>query len=697
MYFWGMHLLSAFSFWWFIPIFALSVLISWQFYKNESWLSNKFRSLKFTLIIIRAGLFSIIGFLLLGLTFEMLQFQTQRPIIVTLIDHSSSMLNDVDSTKLNRKINNFKTTLESNFQDKFQLDTYYFGNDFGQKSKGFLDQKTNMELAFEQLSTKYFNKNIGAVILISDGNYNTGANPTYQAEHLPLTPIYGLAVGDTTLKKDQLIKNVAYNELTFLNNEFPIEVDIEAFRLAGKTAVVQLLEDGKQIATQTLSHQNQFQSVHTLTFKLKAKKPGVREYRVQLSSLPGEFSLRNNTKTIYIEVADSRHQILMLNNAPHPDMAAISNAMKGNENYNMVSKTPAQVRGEIKNYDLIIWHEPSNGFDPILLNEIKQSKTATWFIIGSQAEMSSIKQLPLGLNLQLRQQLEEVQTYVQDGFTLFEADPKWLNIIEQFPPLQRRFGEINAFGSTQVLLKQRIGQIQKKEPLLTFSEVNQQRVACLLGEGIWRWKLQAYLKTQSHDVFQSFIGQISNYLLVKKEGMGLRVQAPVRLDTDQDFVFNASFYNASLQAITSPKIDWELRNEKGQIRKGELQSKGAYYQYNLGKLKPGRYTWKVQTKVNGKIFVKSGKLIIEFIQLEQQESAARHATLEQLASQSGGKIYALKDYEKMIKALEANENLIAVRSETHQFKDLNDYLWVFLMLVGLLSMEWFLRRFNGAY
>ena len=692
-----MHLLSAFSFWWSVPIIALAILISWRFYAKETWLDKKQKSLRILLTSLRASILSVIGVLLLGLTLEMLDFRTELPIVVTLIDDSASMRNDERPETLTKAINGFQQQLKDQFRGKFQFDTYYFGTDLHRKSQQFQDQKTNMESAFEQLSTQYFNKNIGAVVLISDGNYNVGANPTYQAEHLPLTPIFGLAVGDTTLKKDQLIQNVAYNEITFLNNEFPIEVDLEAYRLAGKTAVVRLFEDGREIAQQTIRHQAQFQSTQTLTFTQKAKKPGVREYRIVLSSLPGEFTLKNNIKTIYIEVADSRHQILLLANAPHPDIAAISSALKGNENYQLTYKTPIQARSEINKYDLIIWHEPSNGFDAKVLNDIKALQISTWFILGSQAEMTSTKLLPLGLNLQLRQQLEEVQSNVQDGFSLFEAEQQWAQLIEQFPPLQRRFGEVAALGSTQVLLKQRIGQIQKKEPLLSFSEYKQQRVACLLGEGIWRWKLHAFQKTQSHAAFQSFVGQICNYLLVKKEGMGLRVQVPVRLDATQDFLFNASFYNASLQAITSPNISWELRNEKGQIRKGALQAKGAYYQYNAGKLKPGRYTWKIQTNVNGKIYTKSGKLIVEALQLEQQEAAARHATLQQLANQSGAKVYPVKAYQKLLKDLQANDDIVAVRSEIHQFNELNDYLFIFLLLFGLLTTEWFLRRFNGAY
>ncbi|MFM6945591.1 MAG: hypothetical protein ACKOWW_00465 [Flavobacteriales bacterium] len=692
-----MHLLSAFSFWWSVPIIATALLISWRFYTQESWLSKKSNTLKRILLLLRTSTLSIIGLLLLGLTFELLEFKTEPPIIVTLVDHSASMLNDTKASTLNQQIGGFQRALKEKFQGDYQFDTYYFGADLQKKTKGYLDQKTNMELAFEQISTNYFNKNLGALVLISDGNYNVGANPSYQASHLPLTPIYGLAVGDTTLKKDQLITNVAYNELTFLNNEFPIEVDIEAYRLGGQSATLSLFEDGRQIDQQIIRHQAKFQATQTINFKLKAKKPGVRAYRLVLSGLPGEFSLQNNVKTIYIEVADSRRQILLLANAPHPDIAAISQALKGNENYQLSFKTPSQVRGALRQYDLVIWHEPSNGFDSKLIEQIKTSQISTWFILGSQAEMSSVRQLPIGLQLQLRQQLEEVQTYAQDGFTLFEPDRQWLPLVDQFPPLQRKFGEVKTLGSTQILLKQRIGQILKNEPLLSFSEFKQQRVACLLGEGIWRWKLQAYQKTQRHDAFQAFIGQICNYLLVQKEGMGLRVQVPVRLDATQDFLFNASFYNASLQAITTPKISWELRNDKGQTRKGELQTKGAYYQYQLGKLAPGSYSWKVQTRFKDKIYTKTGKLIVESIQLEQQESAARHATLQQLANQSGAKVFPLKSYQKLIQELENTEDIVAVRTETHQFKDLNDYLLILFVLFGLLTTEWFLRRFNGAY
>ena len=115
MYFWGMHLLSTFSIWWSFPIIALSILISWRFYQQETWLEKKAKSLKLLLIGLRAAIFSIIGILLLGLTLELLQFKSELPIVVSLIDHSSSMLNDEDPKALQQNIANYKQALNEKF------------------------------------------------------------------------------------------------------------------------------------------------------------------------------------------------------------------------------------------------------------------------------------------------------------------------------------------------------------------------------------------------------------------------------------------------------------------------------------------------------------------------------------------------------------------------------------------------------
>lgn len=693
-----MHLLSSYSLWWILPIILVSAGLSYLFYRQETWVNSKSKSLKYTLLSLRTSSFALISILLLGLLLEQTHFETEKPVILTLVDRSSSMNNYKGSAALEKQIEVYQTKLNEKLGGRFELQTWNFGKNLQVPNKGFTDEQTNMELPFEQAANQFLNRNLGAVVLISDGNYNTGGHPMYNAENLPLTAVYSLAVGDTALKKDLILTNIAYNDLAFLNNNFNLEVDLEAQRFPGENIQVNLYEDGKKVATQGIQFNKQRNAQATLSFELKAKKPGIHEYKMVIEKRKSEFSYQNNSRTVYIEVIDSRSKILLYSHAPHPDISALQQALAGNENYEVIVAHETQLKGvQLNALDLIIWHDPGKSFAKNLFESAQSKKIPVWYILGSQTEQQIAAKLQLGLQLELRQQLEEIQAQANNGFALYAPNPDWLSLTPFLPPLTKRFGEAKANAGTQILFTQRIGNLQKDSPLLCFNEKDQQRHATLLGEGIWRWRMINYLKKQNHEAFDAFVGEICAYLLVKKEGTGLRVQAPKKLSTSENCILNASFYNEAMQAITSPKINWELDYEHKKMRKGTFTTKGAFYQQQLGRLKPGRYYWKAATIHNNKKYTKSGAFIVEDIDLEQLESAARHNTLYQLAAQTDAKVYPIQDYNKLIAQLEKSDDLVALRTETHQFDPLLDYMLLFLLLAALLLSEWFLRRFHGSY
>lgn len=698
MYFWHMHLLSSYSLWWILPILALTATLSYIFYRKETWLQTKSKKLWYTLFSLRALSLGLIGVLLLGLLLEQSNFETEKPVILTLVDRSSSMTNYNESDKLEQQIKAYQSILKEKLGGRFELQTWNFGNNLQVANKGFTAAQTNMELPFEQAANQFLNRNLGAVVLISDGNYNTGGHPMYNAENLPLTAVYSLAVGDTAIKKDLVLANVAHNELAFLNNNFTLEVDIEAQRYASKNIQVSLYEDGKKLSAQKVQLPATRSSQTTIQFEAKAKKPGIHEYKLVIDKFKGEFSYQNNSRTVYIEVLDSRSKILLYSHAPHPDIAALQQALAGNENYEVLVKHAEQLKDlKWSSIDLVVWHDPGKGFSENFLKELRTKQIPVWYILGSQTDEQIADKLNTGLQLSLKTQLEEIQATPNKGFALYQPNTDWLSLTEALPPLTKRFGDVKATAGTQVLFTQRIGNLQKGTPLLTFSDRNQQRNACLLGEGLWRWRMVNYVKKQNHEAFDAFAGEICAYLMVKKEGSGLRIQAPKKLNTSENCILNATFYNEALQAITSPKINWELDYEHQKVRKGNFAIKGAFYQQQLGKLKPGRYYWKASTTHNQKKYVKTGAFIVEDINLEQLESSARHTTLYQLANQTDAKVLAVKDYNKLISLLDKKEDLVALRTETHQFDPLLDYLLLCLALLSLLIAEWFLRRFHGSY
>jgi hypothetical protein len=692
-----MHLLTDFSLWWLVPIGIISFALTYFYYQKVSWL-NELSSWKKNLVkSLRFSSLFLIGLLLLGLVFEATHYRDEKPIFITLIDNSSSMKNFKDSSTLSKNIAKYRAELKERYEDQFELVEWTIGSQQGKEKVDFTEKTSNLELGFEAIISQFYNRNVGGVALISDGNYNVGSNPSYAAEKLNLTPIFTLAVGDTTPKKDHYVKNVSANDLAYLNNDFPVEVDVEAFKLGGKSAVVSILHNGKMVASQNITYSNQKKTFKQLDFQLKADKVGVQSYTVVVSNIAGEYSIKNNRRNFYIEVVDARSKIILLSAAPHPDMSAFKDVLERNENYEVKSILLKDWDQNINKVDLVIWHEPGIQFDPAQHQRLRSAGIPILYVLGQQTDAAEISKLSIGLKSNSSSQSEELEPTFNNGFNAFELSEACKSSIDFLPPLTAKFGAIKVDPSAEILLFQRIGQIKKNDPLLFFSKGEKVKNGVIFGEGIWRWRLNDFIRHQNHDVFNEFIGKIANYLMVKNQGMGLRVQLPKRMNSEEELIVTASFYNASMEPITSPKIDFVLSNEQGKQYKSQFAVAGSVYKLNQGKLNPGKYNWKATTTFNGTKYSKSGVFIVEEIQLEKLESFANHSTLKQLSKQSNGSFHPFTSYRKMLDELAKRNDIATVTYEDHTFDDLLDYLWIFALLFTLLASEWFLRRYFGSY
>lgn len=692
-----MHLLSDFSLWWLVLIGLLSFAATYFYYQKVGWFNDLSGWKKNLLRTLRFSSLFFIGLLLLGLVFEAAHFRDEKPIFITLIDNSSSMMNFKDSSSLQKNLSKYRNELKERYDGQFELIEWSIGSEQGKNNIQFNEKSTNLERGFEAINTQFYNRNVGGVALISDGNYNVGSNPSYAAEKLNLTPVFTLAVGDTTPKRDHFIKNVSANDLAYLNNDFPVEVDIESFKLGGKSAVVSILHNGKTIASQSINYGNLKKNFKQVDFQLKADKVGVQSYTAVVSNLPGEYSLKNNRRNFYIEVVDARSKILLISAAPHPDMSAFKDVLERNENYEVKSILLKDWDQSINKVDLVIWHEPGIQFDAAQHQRLRLAGIPILYVLGQQTDAAEIAKLSIGLKSSSSSQSEELEPTFNSGFNAFELSEACKTSIDFLPPLTAKFGAIKVDPSAEILLFQRIGQIKKNDPLLFFAKGEKVKNGVIFGEGIWRWRLNDFIRHQNHDVFNEFIGKIANYLMVKNQGMGLRVQLPKRMSSEEELIVTASFYNASMEPITGPKIDFILTSDKGKQYKSQFAVAGSVYKLNQGKLNPGKYNWKASTTFNGKKYTKSGVFIVEEIQLEKLESFANHGTLKQLSKQSNGSFHLFSSYRKMLDELAKRNDIATVTYEDHTFDDLIDYLWVFALLFTLLAGEWFLRRYYGSY
>ena len=177
------------------------------YFRNDTF-KERSPNLHRWLAILRGMAVTLISLLLLAPLLKNRITETKQPIVVIAQDASESMTAALGAEQLEQ----YKTDIEklrAKLSDKFEVHTMAFGDaprdtlDFQ-----FKDKVTNLSEAMGYIYDQYSTLNLGAVVLATDGIYNEGSNPLYSTEQNNTAPIYTVALGDTTPKRDLLIKRV---------------------------------------------------------------------------------------------------------------------------------------------------------------------------------------------------------------------------------------------------------------------------------------------------------------------------------------------------------------------------------------------------------------------------------------------------------------------------------------------------------
>jgi len=654
------------------------------------------KGVKWLLVLLRGTSLFLIVLLLLGIIIERKVSKNEKPVFITLIDNSSSMLNYKDSASVKRKINDFQQKINEKFKDKFEFETLLIGGDVKSSNEfDFHDNQSDLEVGFDYVYNSYYNKNIGAIAFFSDGNFNEGMSPVYSAKKINFTPIYTIGIGDTIVKKDQLIRNVSFNSIAFYKNDYPIEIDIEGRKMGKRSAIVSLWKDGKKIDETSIEYEDgEVDFVH-VSFSVLASSVGFSELIVKVENLEGESSFKNNEKRFYVETIDSRNKILLLSYSPHPDISAIKNELEKEENADVEAMLFSDFSGKVNAYSLIIIQNPNDEIMPVV-SDAKSAKIPILYLFGTSTQKRSVDELNLGLKFPSGNRMDEVQATINSNFQLFDVSDELKTSLTQWPPLKVKFGEIKSSNGT-ILLQQKIGTVVKKDPVLFFGSRNQYKYGVIVGEGLWKWKMNDYLSHGNTNRFNELIQKTVHYLTVKKNNDPLRINLPNRFSIHKDIIVNAEFYNSSFEKITKPNIAFKILNNDGEEFDYEFAKINGGYQLNLGQLNEGKYSWTAKTKYNGVSHVKKGMFIVEDASVESLSTHSNFTVLNQISTNSQARFVYLGEANSLLEEIANRKDIVRISYKESSFDDLIDWKYLFAFIVLLLIVEWFIRRYSGGY
>ncbi|GJM34858.1 MAG: hypothetical protein DHS20C18_38590 [Saprospiraceae bacterium] len=653
--------------------------------------------------ILRFLAVTILSALLLSPLLKSVQNQKKKPVIVFAQDESESVaaaMNEEERAAYQQKMEQLKAS----FDDKYEIKAYDFGSEVREGiGYTYQDKVSNISKFLNNVYDLYSNQNLGAVILATDGIYNEGSNPLYSGSKITV-PVYTIALGDTTPKRDLILKRVFNNRIAYLGDKFTIQIDIAAQNCpaSATTLSVYKVEDGQttRLTSENITiDRNDFFTTKEII--LDADKSGVQRYRLSLSPIANEQSTINNTKDIFVDVLDARQKILILANAPHPDLTALRQSLSTNKNYQVEVANINGFQKTVRDYDLVILHQlPSLTNDAnSIISTINDQKIPAFFIVGGQSNIQRLNQVQALVNIRPGTSgTNEVQARLAPDFNLFTIGETISNDISTFPPLIAPFGEFDLVGDGQVLLYQRIGKIDTRYPLLLLGDSNGAKRGVLCAEGLWKWRLFDYLQHENHFIFDELLGKALQYVGVKEDKRRFRVNVSKNIfDENEAIYFDAELYNNSYELINVPDVNLTIADNTGKEFNFVFTKTENAYVLNAGLLPVGNYTFRSTTSYNGEQFNYTGQFSVQPIQLEVYETTADHSMLRLLSDKFGGKLVYPNQMEQITSLIEEKGTVKPINYTTTKTKSVINLKWIFFLLLGLISVEWFFRRYWGGY
>ncbi|WP_299096751.1 VWA domain-containing protein [Winogradskyella sp.] len=668
----------------YIVIAALTALLLALFqYAYKSKLNTQ---LKTTLTVLRT--ISVLGILLLLINpkFESKTFYDEKPTLVVAIDNSESVSyleQKQNATEIYQLLNG-----NSEIKKRFNVDTYSFGKALKPiDSLNFSEQQSNISNSLKQIGEVYANQ-VAPIVLLTDGNQTYGSDYSFVSNTVK-QPIYPVILGDSTIYTDVSIKQLNVNRYVFLKNKFPVEV-IANYN-GNETVNTELkIWSGNSLVFRKAIQFNAEKTSEIVSTTLLANSVGVKTYKVELTPLNQEKNTVNNSKNFGVEVIDQKTNIALVSDILHPDLGALKKSIESNEQRSVSILKPNEYIENTNDFQLVILYQPNNNFNKVL-SGISDKNLNSFIITGNTTNFSLLNNSQSAFKQTVTNQSEDFQPKLNRNYSTFIVD----NLsFEDYPPLQSEFGTIEFSVPNDVILSKSVNGIDTNQPMLSTFEIGSTKHALLSGEGLWRWRAQSFLESESFNDFDNFIGKLVQYLSSNKKRTRLNIDYKSFYNGNDDVIITAQYFNKNYEFDNSAALTIVLKNkEDNSVREVPLLLSNGSYSVDLSGISSGSYDFTI--KHNTESVAASGSFEVLEYNVEQQFLNADVEKLQSLAKNSNGNAVFNTEIEDLISELLADSRYATIQKSTKNIVPLIDWKYLLGIIALSLFAEWFIRKYNG--
>jgi hypothetical protein len=699
----------------FIPaVMALAAFSFWMYHRSRSPASRGWRLL---LTVLRSAAFFLILIVLFQTVIRFsMQIQKKAEIAVLLDDSASMKTVDAGSSRKRE----LEILLDSKpfreFQNRFTLRWFLFSDtlcSLAEKPDTVASNgnATNLSRALEQVSLV----RPDAVLVMSDGIFNTGKNPVHSAKANGLS-LFCLALGNASEKTDAAVSNVQTNELAYAGNSTPVRISLRGPGFGGRTADVLLRSEKQNMdRARVVIPEDGMEASVTLHYRFDA--PGFHKLTVSVQPFRGEASTVNNTRETMVRVLQNKMKVLLLADAPSPDLAFVKRALSSDSTVDAVVRTFRNGSefyegrfpdaGELDRTDAF-WlldvpgrYFPENAWQNVAAAILKGEKSVFW-ILGKDMPRERMQSLDPFLPVQFGASAPErsmVPSITDEGRShpfLQMSGQAGLDRLE-LPPIFSIWMSSRVRPGAKVLIEaspeKPDNENTVKQPLLIVQNTGGRKSAAILGRGIFRWQLMLSGRDKSADVFKTWMGNAVRWLGAREGARTVRLHAARTIvRAGEENVLSVQVYNESLEPVEGAEVKVRFLEPEGENEQRLAEEGNGVYGAVFRPLQSGRYRAEAQAVWKGRLL---GKDTTEFavspFQPEFLDTRARPDALAVLADETGGRSGPPDSLEAVLNSIRFPEKTVTLKREWNfAFRP-----FMLAAILILLSAEWFIRRRKG--
>jgi len=710
---------------------------------------------KYFILGLRFLTFSLLSFILFQPELELKKTRELKNTVAVLLDNSKSMSIKTFPEEITRATILTKTFEANrqyfeNLKKIFRLEIYYSSDKLDPVSLADAtrlykpnETRTDFKNTLNELKERHNDSSLKGILLFSDGGDLEEGSDEISPAMMEIvdslkTPIYTLQTGSNESFKDLSVYRLDAPDFGFLYQPVKVEAVIDAFALGNKNIPVTLKEGNKILVSKNLAIK-EGQSRYRVQLEFIPNTLGVNVYKISVPLISGESIVLNNIKEFRIKTVKDRMRILHLTGRPGWDSRFLREVLINNPKVDLLSffilrSLSDDVAASTTELSLIPF--PSNllfsdylaSFDLVIFQNFKFAPFidkkflenirtyvhdgGAFLMIGGELSFQGggyertpvEKALPLKISdrmelfseAEFKAQIEE--QYSRHPILRLEKNEKLNQAAwNSLPKLNGLNAGLKPAKGAQVLIHDGSSKNKGNSPVFSILNFGKGKSMAMATDSSWNWNFLKIGEGGSGRYYQTFWNNVVAWVAGGPETKLLLIETDrERYAEKEKVLMKIKTLGEDFNPFKLADVDITIRSisKKSEILRKQLKTDdNGETNFEFLPTDEGFYSAKVEWKRHGKILNSETRFGVFGDNAEFEKPKINNLLLETIAKVSEGD-YRVLNKNSDLKDIVFSASKVREKTGSATF-GLWDNWYSFSLIVGLLAIDWLIRRRSG--